>query len=249
MRRALLASIAWCAMAMPANAQWAVIDPAHIAQSVYNHGEAIVQWGTQHANTARQISGDIQRLQMLVATFESLTRVTDLGTAIGFLSTLGIRMPLGVSPYAVQGLMNGTGGPSGMLSNVSGLFSGSLAANRVFETPGETWMQEQVNQQGMALSGIQAVALQLYQSAADRIPLLQNLQDRINDAPDPSEREALIARFAAEQNYAAQQQQQVSSLGIFAQAQTALGEQRQQERAQQSYVEFRADAMRRGYTQ
>lgn len=247
MKRALLAACAAIALATPARAQWAVIDVAKIAQDETHQFQTIAQWGMQAANMAREIQGGVQRLQQLQAAYAAITRVTDLGSAVSALGLLGIRNPLPVNPYALQGLLNGRGGAQGMLGSLTGLYTGTLGTNRVYQTPGATWLDRQINEQGGGIAGAQAVALQLYQSAAERVPLLAELQARINTAEDPSERESLIARFGAEQAYIQNAQVQAQAMGSFMAAQFQLRDQQREERMAQSIDEVLADAEGRGW--
>lgn len=207
---------------------------------------AALRWAQQATDMARQIQQQIAQLQQLQATYEAMTRVTDFGSAVGALSSLGIQNPFGVNPYAVQGLLNGTGGPTGMIGNVGSLFGGAQAANRIYETPGDTWLNQQINRNGGGIAGAQAMAMQLMQSAGERVPLLNELQLRINTAADPSEREGLIARFAAEQTYIQNASVQAQALENYMTAQFQSREQQREERLQQSIDEVLADARARG---
>lgn len=243
MRRALLAAsvVLVAASAAPARAQFAVL-----CANCSEEAADIVRWGQQAADMATQIQGGVARLQQLERTYLALTRVTDLGSAVSALGMLGIQNPLPVNPYALQALVSGRGGATGMLGSLSSLYTGTLGQNRVYETAGETWLDRQINEQGGGLAGAQAVALQLYQSAADRVPLLNELQARINGAPDPSEREALIARFGAEQSYIQNAQVQAQTLGNYMAAQFQLRGQQREERLQRSIDEALQSSLAQG---
>lgn len=246
MRCALLASVAWCAMSVPAYSQFAVIDVQAAIQREFHQTQVLFEWGGQALSIGRQIAGDIQRFQQLRATYEALTRVTDLGSAVYALGLLGIRNPLPINPFALQGLLNGTGGTNGMLSNMGNLYTGTMTATRVVELPGIRWMERQINANGGGIAGVQAVALQLYESAAQRVPLIEELQARINTASDPSEREALIARLAAEQAYIQNQHVQMQSVAAFAAGQYQIREQQREEVLMNSINQMHASAQARG---
>lgn len=250
MRRLLLAATAGIGLA--------ILD-AHPAAALFGAGDTVIcmncepemaaalRWAQQAGDMARQIQQQIAQLQQLQATYAALTRVTDLGSAYAALSSLGIQNPLPVNPYAVQGLLNGTGGPGGMLGNIGGLFTGSIGANRVYETRGDTWLSQQINRFGGGLAGAQALALQQYQSSAERVQHLNALQARIDAAADPSAREALIARIGIEQTYIQNAQVQAASLGNFMQAQFRVRDQQREERRQQEFDEVLAEATSRGH--
>jgi type IV secretion system protein VirB5 len=242
MKAALLATaavLAATASAAPAKAQF--------MDGVAKEWTQIASWGKQAADMAKGLQGDLMRLRQLEATYQAMTRVTDLGSAVSALNMLGIRNPLPVNPYAVQSLMSGQGGAQGMLGSLSSLYTGALNQNRLYETPGGTWIDQQINQQGGGIAGAQAVALQLYQSAAERVPYLQQLQARIDTAADPSEREALIARLGAEQAYIQNSQVQAQTLGNFMAAQFQLRDQQREERLQGSIDEALALAAAKGW--
>jgi hypothetical protein len=159
---------------------------------------------------------------------------------------VGIQNPLPVNPYALQGLLNGSGGAQGMISSLGSLYNGTKAANTVYQVPGNSWAAQQINANGGGIAGAQAVFLQIYQSAAQRVPLLNELQARISTSTDQSEREALIARFGAEQAYIQNANLQAQAVGGYMQAQFALQKQQSQERMQQGIDEILADAQAKG---
>jgi type IV secretion system protein VirB5 len=245
MRRSLLAAVAFAAAliaaAPSARAQWTVICPT-CAQELSTR----LSWVKQAADMARQISGDVARLQALRAQLEALTRATDLGSAVSALQGLGIQNPLPINPYAAQNLMNGTGGTQGMLGSVGSLYSGAYASNQVYNPIGNLWIVQQIRRHGSGIAGGQAMAMQLYQSAGARVVGLNQLQARINAATTPAEREALIARLAAEQAYIQNQMVQAQAVAAYMQSQTQVQQQQQQERLLQSLQASLAQARARG---
>ena len=102
------------AMTAPAHALDVVYDPSNYAQAVQ-----------QVTQLTQQLAVMQQQYQQLVMTYQALTRVTDLGSAVSALNMMGIRNPLPINPYAAQSLLNGTGGASGMLNSLSGLYTGT----------------------------------------------------------------------------------------------------------------------------
>lgn len=246
MKRALLGAA--CALSfvaagtVPAAAQLAVVDKASILGRAIEHGETIARWGQQAEHMMQQI-------RRAEAAYDAVTGVRDLGSAVQAMGVLGIRNPLPVNPYAVQGLLNGTGGVSGMTSNLSGLFTGTLGQNRVYESQGGSWIEQEINRNGSGLAGAQAVSLQLYASAAERMQHMDALRGRIDTADDPATRDSLIAQFAAENGAIQNQALQAQALGNFMQAQIALQGQRVQERRVQEIDGILADARARGVIQ
>ncbi|TCZ54560.1 type IV secretion system protein, partial [Roseicella aquatilis] len=203
---AAAAALAALAPAPPARAQLSVICPTCRQELTDN-----LAWAQQAADMVRQLQQMQQQYQQLAMTYQAITRVTDLGSAVSALNLLGIRNPLPINPYAAQSLLNGTGGAGGMLNSLAGLYTGTLGGNTVYAPRDDTWTTRQIVANGGGLAGAQALALQLYQSAAERVAGLGELQGRIDGAPDPSEREALIARLGVEQAHIQNQQVQAQT--------------------------------------
>ncbi|MBY0331607.1 MAG: type IV secretion system protein [Acetobacteraceae bacterium] len=230
------------AVPLPARAQWTVVCPTCRQELTDN-----LAWAQQAADMVRQLQQMKQQYDQLVMTYQAITRVTDLGSAVAALNMLGIRNPLPINPYAAQGLLNGTGGAGGMLNSLSGLYTGTLNGNTVYAPRDDTWTTRQIVANGGGLAGAQALALQLYQSAGERVAGLAELQARIDGAPDPSEREALIARLGVEQAYIQNQQVQAQNIQTYLIAQTQVREQQREERLQQSIDEILEEARGRGW--
>lgn len=238
-RASLLASVAFAA---PARAQLSVTDPgSYIIQNlgIANQVKELASWAKQLAQMEAQY-------QQLVMTYEALAHVTDLGSAVGALGMLGIRNPLPLNPYAVQGLLNGTGGVGGMSANIGGLYTGTLSGNQVYQVKTDTWIGQELNRNGSGIAGGQSLAMELYRAAADRMTHLDNLRGQIADASDPSVRESLIAQIGAEQTAISNQQVQATVLGNYMQSQFASQQQRVQERRQQEIDQVLADARAHG---
>lgn len=230
MKRFLLASTFLLGIAAPAQAQWICLNCAtEISSNIH--------WVKQAADMVTQIQGGVQRLQMLQQQYAAITRITDLGSAVGALSMVGVRNPLPVNPSIIQSLLSGQGGAGGTLSNISGLLSGLRGQNSVYAPQDGSWIGQEVAANGESLSAAQALALEMYRAAQERMQHLPELQRRIDLAEDPSEREALIARFAAEQNYISTSAVQVQTLANYMQAQVQLMQQRREERMRQSIDE------------
>lgn len=238
MKRVVITVAAALAIAGPARADLPVTDAIGNAL----HLQEIAKWGQQLMAMEREF-------QQLQSTYYALAHVTDLGSAVGALSMLGIQNPLPVNPWAVQGLLNGTGGTQGMLSSLGGLYRGSLDSRRVYEVPGDDWLSKEINQNGGGIAGAKALAMQLYQSASERAQLLPQLQSLLGVTRDQTERETLIARIGTEQAYIQNQQVQAQTIATAMQAEFMGREQRREEHMQQSIDEVIADARSHGVVQ
>lgn len=245
-RAAMLAGVTFT---LPAHAQMTVQDPgSYIIQrlGIANQVKELASW-------AHQAGQMVAQEQQLAATYQALAHVTDLGSAVGALGQMGIRNPLPMSPSSVQGLLNGSGGISGMSSNLGSMFSGTLSGNQVYQPHNDTWLGQELNRNGGGIAGAQSLAMELYRATADRMTHLDNLRDQIGGASDPSARESLIAQLSAEQTAIQNQQVQATVLGNYMQAQLASTQQRVQERRQmeidQLLDEARAHGINVGATQ
>ena len=261
MKRILLTGVAALAITIGAGTR-------HAAKAVLGVGDItfctncasefsqIASWGKQAADMARQaqqgvemISQGYTRVQQAQAAYYAITHVSDLGTAVGALGALGIQNPLPINPFALQSLLNGSGGVQGGVSSLASLYTGNLNANRVYAPPDALgWVAQQINRQAGGIAGTQAVALQLHQSAAERTPLIAALQARISAGETtPAEREGLTNRLLAEQTYVQNQAVQAQALGAQASLLVANQEQRQVEHLQGSIEAVMSDARGRGY--
>lgn len=246
MKRALLGAACALALAVPVGGVAAqgipTYDNANLLARGLEHAATIAKWGQQAEHM-------VQQIRRAEAAYDAVTGVRDLGSAVQAMGVLGIRNPLPINPYAVQGLLNGTGGVSGMTSNLGGLFTGTLSQNRVYESQGGSWIEQEINRNGSGLAGAQAVSLQLYASAAERMQHMDALRGRIDTADDPATRDSLIAQLTAENGAIQNQALQAQALNNFMQSQIALQGQRVQERRVQEIDGILAEARARGVIQ
>lgn len=234
MKKILLATAALVCFSVRAHAQFIVDAPVlDVLQTT-----SLVHQVTELARWAAQAQQMIQQINQLQMTYNALAHATTYGSVVGALQMAGIRNPLPISPYAVQGLMNGTGGTGGMLGNVGTLLGGMKSANTVYTPTALTWVPQEVARNGSGLAGAQALALQQYQSAGQRIDALTELQSQINSADDPSKRESLVARLEAEQAYVQAENTRAAVLGNYMEAEYRVRDQRATEKTQMDAASF-----------
>lgn len=243
MKRLLLATAALIvAASAPARAQMAVISPS--ADMLANLG--LANQAKDIAQGLRQLNELQAQLAQARALYEATNNVRDLGSAVNALGAAGIRNPLPINPYAAQSLLNGTGGMTGISSNLGSLFTGSLSANRVYAPDGSTWQGAELNRTSGGLAGAQAMVMELYRAAADRVAHLDVLRGQIASATDQGTRDALTAQFAAEQAAIGNQTVQVQAINGYVAAQQASNGVRLQERRQMEIDEVLAQARAHG---
>lgn len=219
-RRLVLAVACLPALAGPAAAQC-----GNCAQETTQ----LASWAAQARSVGQQIQQATMTLQQLQATYAAFTGVRDLGSAMSALGMVGIQNPLPISPYAVQGLISGSGGMSGIGGNLGSLFTGSYASNSVYTPTGTDWRATEMVRNAASLAGIQALAQRGYQAASDRLTQLAGLQARQSIASDPKEVQDLQLAVARVQADAASQQQQIQSLAMMTQIQERVMQQRDAE--------------------
>jgi type IV secretion system protein VirB5 len=239
MRRILLATVAVVAISQPAFAVIPVEDVPSLVQQVKDYAMQVQQWG-------QQLQGMQQQLQQAQQIYYAMSHVDNIGSAMGALSALGIQNPLPVNPYAVQGLINGNGNAAGMLGSLPGLFTNTGNTNRVYTAPGTDWNSQELNRNASGLAGVQALGLQLYQSAAQRMPVLAELQADLAASVNPADRQQLANRIAAAQTDIQNEQLQATNLATVAAAQVQSSQQRQNEKLQQDADAILAEARANG---
>lgn len=222
-RLALASSVALLALPWPARSSGLpVIDTASIGNQIAEHAETLARWGSQ-------LSAMEAQLQRLMATYQAITGVRDMGSAMAALNMVGIQNPMPINPYAVQNLISGTGGISGMSSALSGLYTGNASANHVYTPSGGDWRAQDLMTNANSLAGIQALAQHSYQASADRLTQLAVLRARAQVASDPAEVSQLQAQTAIVQSDIASQQQQLQAVAVMAQTQQQVRAQRTDE--------------------
>ncbi len=220
-RLAFASSAALLALPLSARGATPVIDTASIGNQIAEHAETLARWGTQ-------LSAMEAQLQRLMATYQAITGVRDLGSAMAALNMVGIQNPMPINPYAVQNLISGSGSMSGISSALSGLYTGNASANHVYTPSGGDWRAQDLMTNANSLAGIQALAQHSYQASADRLTQLAGLRARAQTASDPAEVEQLKAQTALVQSDIASQQQ-LQAVAVMAQTQQQVRAQRTDE--------------------
>lgn len=204
----------------PAQAQVRVYDLANYLQSVEQ-----VTHLTQQLTVMRQ---QYQQLQQTYAAMAHLPQsaVNDLGRQ---LNVNQFRNALPAQSRVLGAVMNGAG--------LEGVDSGSLAAsaqshlqqNRIYAPAARDFQALEMQRIANSVAGAQAMASELYQSAADRVVALQDMESQLAGAPDSKAVADLQARIAAEQAYIQAQQVQAQSLAMWQASQERNQQQRSEE--------------------
>ena len=206
------------------HAQWAVIDNANLTQMIHQVQQA-----------AEQIQLLQQQVQTVMSVYNAISHVTDLGSAVSALGLLGIQNPLPVNPYAVQNLLSGRGSITGMSASIGSLFNSNFSSSHVYTPNGSSYQEGLLSRNATSIAGMQGLAGQLYQSMSQRLPLLAELQARLETATTQKDVDDLQARLLAEQSYIQAQGVQAQSLAMM---QVSAYQSRQQEHDEQRQQEL-----------
>jgi type IV secretion system protein VirB5 len=206
------------------HAQWAVIDNANLTQMIHQVQQA-----------AEQIQLLQQQVQTVMSVYNAISHVTDLGSAVSALGLLGIQNPLPVNPYAVQNLLSGRGSIRGMSASIGSLFNSNFSSSHVYTPNGSSYQEGLLSRNATSIAGMQGLAGQLYQSMSQRLPLLAELQARLETATTQKDVDDLQARLLAEQSYIQAQGVQAQSLAMM---QVSAYQSRQQEHDEQRQQEL-----------
>jgi type IV secretion system protein VirB5 len=206
------------------HAQWAVIDNANLTQMIHQVQQA-----------AEQIQLLQQQVQTVMSVYNAISHVTDLGSAVSALGLLGIQNPLPVNPYAVQNLLSGRGSIMGMSASIGSLFNSNFSSSHVYTPNGSSYQEGLLSRNATSIAGMQGLAGQLYHSMSQRLPLLAELQARLETATTQKDVDDLQARLLAEQSYIQAQGVQAQSLAMM---QVSAYQSRQQEHDEQRQQEL-----------
>lgn len=226
-------ALALLAGALPARAQQPVIDAANLARNVQQ-----IQQLTQQLQLMQQ------QYQQLLNTYRAVAHApTEPLTALGRqLNTDAFRNALPQSTVLGSVLDGSATGP-GALGTIAG---GYRERNRVYAPDGADFQAQEMRRTAASVAGAQAMAGTLYQSATDRVAVLQGIEGQLATAADAKAVADLTARIGAEQAYIQAQQVQAQALVLWQQAQLRNREQREQERRRQSIDDLIEQAKARG---
>lgn len=210
LRRYMLAGAAALGLigttAGPVTAQMAVVDVRAIAQAMQQ---------------VRQLQSQLAQLQQTYAAIAHLPQA-ELNRLAQQLNTNQFRNPLGTSSANIGGLLDGSG-------NLAPGAQAYLDRNKVYSPTGQDFQAQQMGRNATGIANTQAMAAQLYQSAASHIQTLQSLEGQLTVAPDAKAVADVQARIAMEQAAFQGQQLQAQSLAMWQAAQERNQDQRNDE--------------------
>lgn len=206
-----------CVASGPALAQWTVIDPSNLAQAI-----------EQVKRLQQQVQVMQQQYQTMQQQYQAIAHLPSsaLNQAQSQLNVPQFRNPLSAGSVDVGSIINGTGPGTGALgANVQAYAN----QNRVYSPTGQDFQAQQMNRNATSIAGVQAMAAQLYRSAAEHIQTLQALEGQLASAPDAKGVADIQARIGMEQAAFQAQQVQAQSIAMWQEAQERNAGQREEE--------------------
>lgn len=205
------------AATIPAHALDIVYDPSNYAQAVQ-----------QVTQLAQQLTVMQQQYQQLMQTYQAIAHLpqsalNDLGRQ---LNTSQFRNALPAQSDVLGSVMNGQGLGPGNLGQAAQAY---LNQNRIHAPAAGDFQAREMQRNANSVAGTQAMASELYQSAANRITVLQGIESQLASAPDAKAVADIQARIAAEQAYIQAQQVQAQSLAMWQASQERNHQQRGEE--------------------
>lgn len=205
------------AAAPPAQALDIVYDPSNYAQAVQ-----------QVTQLTQQLTVMQQQYQQLMQTYQAIAHLPQ-----GVLNDLGrqlnvnqFRNALPTQSSVLGAVMNGQGLGPGSLGEAAQAY---LKQNRIHAPAARDFQATEMQRNASSVAGTQAMASELYQSAANRITMLQGIESQLAGATDAKAVGDLQARIAAEQAYIQAQQVQAQSLAMWQASQERNHQQRGEE--------------------
>lgn len=200
-----------------AQAQRIVYDPSNYAQAV--------QQVTQLTEQLAVLRQQYQQLQQTYAAIAHLPQ-NALNGLSQRLNISQFRNALPAQSSVLAAVMNGSDLGMGTLASAA---QGYLSQNQVYAPAAADFQAQEMLRNANSVAGSQAMASELYQSAANRVTALQGIESQLASAPDSKAVADLQARIAAEQAYIQAQQVQAQSLAMWQASQERNQQQRSEE--------------------
>jgi type IV secretion system protein VirB5 len=207
MRQQILASAAALLIcgAVPnsSTAQVITFDPTNYVQAL----QQVVQ-------LTQQLRVMQQQYQQLMQTYQAISHLPDnvLRQVGQQLNIDQFRNALPSQSSILASAMNGTGLGTGNLGLAARNY---LKQNLIYAPGGKDFQSMEMQRNANSVAGSQAMASELYQSAANRVAALQGIEGLLASAPDAKAVADIQARIAAEQAYIQAQQVQAQSLAMW----------------------------------
>lgn len=211
--RSLLAAAAALALsAMPARAQYPVIDWTAIAKQIEQ-----IRHLSDQLDTMKQQLGQLEALQ------GSLSKLTSMGDLAAVLNDPLVRRALPAEFSQVQDLLKGDGGA------LQNLFDKHLNASTHYRSDANSFYAQEVARAAKEQAGAESIGEQIYQAATKRVGGIDELRRQISSSKDPKDALDLIARLGAEQSFLQVDVLRMQAVTMVQRARAEVAERRREE--------------------
>ena len=225
-----LFSFAW-ALSAPSRAQIPVTDVASLTQQI----QQVLAWAQQYTQMVHQIRNQMQQIDQLRDTYNSMTGSRGVGAFINGVGDQSARRYLPTDLAQIYDFYNGTIVPEfgALTSRISALRS-IISTLPPSYFPAGSQLEAELNKALDSIAAQRSIAEVAYKNAADRIPNIEAMMNRINTTSDPKEIAELQARLSGEQALIQNEANRIAVLKNQQEIATYEQEQRSRERMARS---------------
>jgi conjugal transfer/entry exclusion protein len=232
----------------PAHAQGIpVMDLSSIAQEIKSYAMETQAWETQNLQWLKQVQQYTTQAEQYATETEQLIAFVhnpSIGAAAGLLNMTGLGNSLPVSPNSLMALLGGAnaigngsfnlGTIAGIAGTLSNLGGSVYAANHVYSPTDNSWISQQLINNGNSLDGEQGTALAAYQDYQSHAANLTALRAQVSASTNPLDMAAVQAQIAVEQTWTENENGKVQAAQMAAWTQVQLRQQANDEKFTQS---------------
>lgn len=237
MKKTLLATVALLALSTAAHAQLTVDSPvadANAATSLLNEGTTLTNWTNQlqaMGDQLKKIDRAYDQASSFAGTFNHMPK---LSSAESVLNMPQIGSPVTSDPMSATSLIAGVQKLSSGFGAAGSYANTNFQTNHVYTGTDASYGQQISTQNANSIANTQAMTQVLYASMAQRVPLVQSLEQQLAVATDPKDVMDLQARLQAEQVITASQVAQSQHLQtLYTLQQASMTQQRSEMMNQQ----------------
>ena len=225
----LILSLSLIGMGGNAHAGLPVFDSSALTNSIASWAAQAQSMASQLAEMKKQYDTMQQQYQQLQQTYQSISGIRNMGDIV---NNPALRKYL--PPDYQQVLRLGTGATSGNYGSLDGAVNGMKQATKILDIadtgldPNSPAGKAYQNAQNQAAVN-RVLAEESFRQSGSRIDDLQQLLNKVNNAPEDKDIQDLQARIQAEQIMLQNEQIRLASLAQLAQSQRDISEQQARE--------------------
>jgi len=225
-----------------------VTDLENLASNLEQQFTTAKQLVTQNLQWVKQVQQYALQAQQYATEAQQLLAFVhnpSIGGAAAVISRTGLSNSLPTDLYAAQSIVSGVGtigqgggfslgGITGILGSLSTMAGTTYDKNHIYTDPLRTWFADQLNNKGAALSGTEAAALSAYQDLRTHAGALPSLREEGMKAGNPLDMAAVQTQVQIEEAWHMNQLGQITAIGVAADMQDKIRQQRDEEQTTKS---------------